>query len=71
MEYDDLIKNVKATLVKAAAEGKKKGIASAVKEAIAVHDRLLDEFKTSFNSEMEKLLKNVEDSSEEDSSKEK
>jgi len=67
MEYDDLIKNVKAGLLKAASDGKKKGVAAGIKQAAEIFNKKLDEFKESLNAELEKL--NV-DSAEEDSSNE-
>lgn len=70
MEYDDLIKNVKATLVKAAAEGKKKGVAAGLKKAAEVVNIKVDEFKESLLSELNKIMAEI-DSDEEDSSKEK
>jgi len=70
MEFDDLIKSVKATLVKAAAEGKRKGIAAGVKKAVEVVNRKIDEFKESLLAELNGIIDEA-DSVEDDSTKEK
>ena len=52
MEFDDLIKNVKASLVKAASEGKKKGIAVGIKQAEEIFNKKIDEFKEDLDTIM-------------------
>ena len=56
MEYDDLIKNIKATLIKAAAEGKRKGIAAGIEKAIEVVNKKVDELKESLVNELQALM---------------
>ena len=69
MEYDDLLKNVKATLIKAATEGKNKGYALGIKQATEIVNKKVDEFKESLLTELNNLLNNA-GSVEEGSSKE-
>ena len=69
MEYDDLLKNVKATLIKAATEGKNKGYALGIKQATEIVNKKVDEFKVSLLAELNNLL-NDAGSAEENSSKE-
>lgn len=68
MEFDDLIKNVKSTLVKAAAEGKKKGIAVGIKQASEIVGKKVDEFKESLLTELNNALNENGESVDEDSS---
>ncbi len=69
MEYDDLLKNVKATLIKAATEGKNKGYALGIKQATEIVNKKIDEFKESLLADLNNLL-NSTGSGEDDSSKE-
>lgn len=66
MEYDDLIKNIKTTLVKAANEGKKKGIAFALAKTREVFDKNIENFKNSFNDDLKAIVDEIEKASTND-----
>jgi hypothetical protein len=70
MDYDSFIKNVKSTLVQAANEGKKKGIAAGIKEATDIIDKRFNEFKESLLAELNSKLSESQSEVEEDPQKE-